>query len=134
MAEQGSSLSPFDKIENRVSPEKQEAFIVALRKRNLNVTAAAKLARVDKASLYKQRKISEEFAQAWADVENELLDDLEERQYEAALEKGEDRRYILSRRRGSRWSEKQAHASKVTVEHRHATEMTDQELENLLGE
>ena len=125
-------VTGFSAIENLVSKDKQDAFIEALRDRNLNVTAAAKLAEVDKSNIYKQRKYSEEFAKAWAEVEEELMDDLEEDQFRAAKKEGQDRRYILSRRRGQRWSEKQAIASKVTVEHRRADEMSDAELEDLI--
>tara|TARA_R100001244_G_scaffold127170_1_gene97688 strand:- start:669 stop:1070 length:402 start_codon:yes stop_codon:yes gene_type:complete len=125
-------VTGFSAIENLVSKDKQDAFIEALRDRKLNVTAAAKLAEVDKSNIYKQRKYSEEFAKAWAEVEEELIDDLEEDQFRAAKKEGQDRRYILSRRRGQRWSEKQAIASKITVEHRRADEMSDAELEDLI--
>ena len=117
-----------DTFENRVAPVKQELFLKALLKRKLNVIAATKQCGIDKSSLYKQRQISEDFALAWANVEDELLDDLEEDQYKSAKEKGEDRRYILGRRRGRRWSEKQAIAIKGVVDHRHASELSDEEL------
>ena len=81
---------------------------------------------------YDERRNNPEFAEVWGEVEAEILDGLEEKQFEAAQERGEDRRWTLARRRPERWSEKRAVAIKAEVDIRPVKEMTDEELEAIV--
>lgn len=100
-----------------VHPKKQEAFLVALRKCNLNVTKASKMIGLaGPRNLWKQRKYDPEFAQLWDEVEDEVLDNLEEMEFEDAAIRPEDRRFVLQRRRANRWSEKHMMAVQAQVE------------------
>ena len=105
---------------NFLTPDNQTAFLLALADRKLNVTAACRAAGLASTSgVYEQRKIDPEFARRWQEIEEELLDSFEEKQMEAAERGNEDRRWVLSRRRAGRWSERNAHLSvKAEVEHR----------------
>jgi|3_EtaG_2_1085321.scaffolds.fasta_scaffold00658_2 hypothetical protein len=102
----------------RVSQARKEKFLVALAK-TMNVAAAAKLIGMPygPAALYEQRAADPEFKKRWEEVENLKLDELEALQWKAALEHREDRRWVLSRRRPGKWSEKHTHGGKVEVEH-----------------
>jgi len=115
-----------------VSVEKEEKFLAALRTTKMNVTQAAKLAGLKSASgLYRHRAQDLEFAERWAEIEDEILDALEEAQYRDAEVKPEDRRYVLSRRRAKRWSEKAALAVAVQSTaglQKPIEELTDDEL------
>jgi hypothetical protein len=116
-----------------ISVEKEKKFLAALRTTKMNVTQAAKLAGLKGASgLYRHRAQDLEFAERWAEIEDEILDALEEAQYRDAEVKPEDRRYVLSRRRARRWSEKAALAvavqSVTSLPMKPIEELTDDEL------
>ena len=114
----------------------QDAFLEALKKRRLNVSAACRSIGLGSTSaVYEQRKVDPEFAARWLEVEQEILDALEEKQLEAAEKGNEDRRWVLSRRRPSRWSERSAHLFKAQIEHRVTVEeLSREELLRIVAE
>jgi len=90
-----------------VAAEKKERFLQELRDGGMNVTAACKKAGISStAGIYSERRVDPAFARAWKEIEEALLDHLEELQYKSALERPEDRRWVLARRRPRAWSEK----------------------------
>ena len=123
------------KIQNYLAADKRAAFLQALRQCALNITQASREAGLSTTSaIYQQRQIDPEFAAQWQAVEDELLDDLEARQWKDARERPEDRRWVLARRRPNRWAEKRAIAMKGEVRHYLSVQdMTEGELEALLA-
>lgn len=94
----------------RLNPERQMAFLKALAGQvgqgRYDVTKAARMAGVGSAAaMYNEAKRNPRFKQAWMQVEDALLDDLESRTYESAQVSGEDRRWVLSRRRRDKWGD-----------------------------
>ena len=83
---------------------------------------------------HSERRIDPKFAQAWQEIEESLLDTLEELQFKSALERPEDRRWVLARKRPETWSER-----KQTVVSGHLTvgvnvrDLTDAELEAIIA-
>ena len=117
---------------SQVSKAKVESFLEKLRE-CMDVTAAAKMVGLKSPrSLYAERQANPEFAERWKEIEDERLDQLEALQWQAALEHREDRRWILSRRRPSQWSEKHTVGGKVEVEHTiNGKELTTDELHKI---
>jgi len=120
---------------NQLSKQKQNRFLKALAERHLNVTAACKSAQVSYSSAYKQRALDPVFKQAWEEVKNEILDDLEEDQYKDAKQNPEDRRWILARQRRDEWSDKSQISVTGQIEHVHSVgEIPAATLERLIKE
>lgn len=116
-----------------VSVPKKEAFLVALRETGLNVSAACRKAGIaSTAGVYTQRKLDPVFAQQWQEIEEELLDHLEELQFKSALERPEDRRWVLARLRPKFSEHRHTHITgEVAV--RSMRELSDSELEALIA-
>ena len=114
----------------KLSPVRQKQFLEALKETKMNVTAAArKSGLTSPVACYMQRKTDPDFAEKWADIETELLDALEEQEFEDAKEISGDRRWVLARRRPERWAQKRQTAIDGVIEHRHEIrDMTDKEL------
>ena len=116
-----------------ISEEKEKKFLEHLKTMEMNVSAAARAAGLKgTGGLYRHRRDNPEFAERWAEIEDEILDGLEEDQYRDAKTRSEDRRYVLSRRRAKRWSEKAAIAVAVgptdAVPQKPIGELTDDDL------
>lgn len=113
-----------------VAAEKKERFLQELRDGGMNVTAACKKAGISStAGIYSERRVDPAFAREWKEIEEALLDHLEELQYKSALERPEDRRWVLARRRPRAWSEKrQTEVSGQVRVGVSVREMTDEEL------
>ena len=102
-----------------VSKARQEKFLEAFA-RTLNVSQAAREIGIHYGSsvLYSQKRADEEFRERWDAIEQSRLDELEALQWKAALEFREDRRWVLSRRRPNKWSERHTTVGgKVEIEH-----------------
>ena len=114
----------------KLSPVRQKQFLEALKETKMNVTAAArKSGLTSPVACYMQRKTDPDFAEKWADIETELLDALEEQEFEDAKEISGDRRWVLARRRPERGAQKRQTAIDGVIEHRHEIrDMTDKEL------
>ena len=87
----------------KLKPERQQQFLQCLKLTGLNVSAACRRARIARSAVYAQRSIDDDFAMEWRQVEDEVLDELEAQQYQAAKSGGKDRRWVLARRRSMRW-------------------------------
>jgi hypothetical protein len=100
---------------NYISPERQQTFLRYLKAHTLNVTAACRSAGLAGTSgVYLQRRSDEAFRRHWEEVEEEVLDELESLQWNAAQGSSRDRRWTLNRRRPTRWTERPQIASQVT--------------------
>ena len=119
---------------NWVAPKKRALFLRELAKSNLNVTKAAHAAGLrSTGGLYLDRKANSAFAERWQQIEDELLDELEAHHYRDALERPEDRRWVLSRRRRGRWGDRQQVAVEGDIEHVHSVrEIPMAQLEELI--
>ena len=82
----------------KLRPERQQQFLQCLKVTGLNVSAACRRARIARSAVYAQRSIDDDFAMEWRQVEDEVLDELEAQQYQAAKSGGKDRRWVLARR------------------------------------
>ena len=112
----------------RLSRDRQQKFLQELRRTRLNVSAAAKRSGLSSpGACYMQRKSDPDFAEEWAQVEAELLDELQEKTFEAATRESVDRRWVLSRRRPDRWARKTAVGESID-HHQDIRDMTDDEL------
>ena len=81
----------------KLSPVRQKQFLEALKETKMNVTAAArKSGLTSPVACYMQRKTELDFAEKWADIETELLDALEEQEFEDAKGISGDRRWVLA--------------------------------------
>ena len=128
-----SKRSPA-KGETGVSKETKQQFLEWLPRVGMNVTAAARNSGLTSPNaLYRQRQHDKAFAQAWADIEGEVLDALEADQFEAAKIRGEDRRWVLARLRRNKWGDQKQVQVTGEVEHRHVRELTDKELAEIAG-
>lgn len=82
------------------------------------VTKACEAAGVGRSHVYRERQRTEEFALAWSDVEQQLIDRLEEEGMRRALE-GSDRllEFFLRCRRSSVYGDRRQveHSGKVTM-------------------
>ncbi len=87
----------------KLKPERQKQFLEGLKLTGLNASAACRRARIARSAVYAQRSIDDDFATEWRRVEDEVLDELEAQQYQAATTSGRDRRWVLARRRSMRW-------------------------------
>ena len=118
---------------NWVAPKKRALFLRELAKSNLNVTKAAHAAGLrSTGGLYLDRKANSAFAERWQQIEDELLDELEAHHYRDALERPEDRRWVLSRRRRGRCDRQQV-AVEGGIEHVHSVrEIPMAQLEELI--
>lgn len=134
MAKKKSSRLPT-KGETGVSKETKERFLEWLPKVGMNITAAARNSGLTSPhALYQQRQHDKTFAQAWANIEGEVLDALESDQFEAAKSRGEDRRWVLARLRRNRWGDQKQVQITGEIEHRHVRELTDKELSEIAGQ
>tara|TARA_B100000809_G_scaffold245239_1_gene271980 strand:- start:61 stop:450 length:390 start_codon:yes stop_codon:yes gene_type:complete len=115
---------------NYVSPDRQDEFLRFLSRNGLNVTAACRATGLaGTAGVYLQRKHDEEFRKRWQGVVDQVLDDLEERQWHAAETNPTDRRGVLNRRRPGRWVKTVAEEIKSEV-----TSLSDEELERIVAQ
>ena len=113
----------------RLSRDRQQKFLQELRRTRLNVSAAAKRSGLSSpGACYMQRKSDPDFAQEWAQVENEMLDELQEKTFEAATRDSVDRHWVLSRRRPDRWTQKRKTPIEDANQHHDIRDMTDEEL------
>ena len=90
-----------------LSQGKCKTFLECLQRVGMNVSKACREAGVGKSTVYLERQRNPDFAAQWQEVEDSLLDELEEHQFRDARVNPEDRRWVLSRRRKARWSERQ---------------------------
>ena len=112
----------------RLSRDRQIKFLHELKRTYLNVSAAAKRSGLSSpGACYMQRKSDPDFAQESAQVENEILDELQEKTFKAATRDSVDRHWVLSRRRPDRWARKTA-VSESIDHHQDIRNMTDEEL------
>ncbi len=81
------------------------------------------------AGVYLQRKSDENFRKRWEDVVDQVLDDLEERQWQAAESNTTDRRWVLNRRHPDRWVKPIEEEIKAEV-----SSLTDEELERIIAQ
>ena len=79
--------------------------------------------------VYLQRKHDEDFRKRWEDVVDQILDDLDERQWHAAETNPTDRRWVLNRRRPGRWVKTVEEEIKSEV-----TSLSDEELERIVAQ
>jgi hypothetical protein len=123
----GEAVCPAS-VKNYVSPERQQTFLRYLKTHTLNVTAACRSAGLAGTSgVYLQRRSDEDFRRQWEEVEEEVLDELESLQWNAAQESSRDRRWTLNRRRPTRWTERPQIASQVVSEP-HVIQLSDEDL------
>jgi hypothetical protein len=114
--------------ENHVAPARQDEFLRCLSRNGLNVTAACRATGLaGTAGVYLQRKYDEDFRKRWEDVVDQILDDLEERQWQAAETNPTDRRWVLNRRRAERWVKPIEEEIRSEV-----SSLTDEELERII--
>lgn len=78
---------------------KTETFLSVLQETG-NVSAAARMAKVSRASAYERRRVDKDFKQAWAQALEGALDDLEEALRQRALEGTDKPIYYAGKRVG----------------------------------
>ena len=114
--------------ENYVLPARQDEFLRFLSRNGLNVTAACRATGLaGTAGIYLQRKHDADFRKRWEDVVEEVLDGLEERQWQAAENNPTDRRWVLNRRRPEQWVKPIEEEIKADV-----TSLSDEQLERII--
>lgn len=101
--------------------------------KTLNLAKAAKLCGITRGAISSERKINPEFDQMMQEILDAELDTLEEEQHQAAHERSDDRRFVLTRRRPDVWSEKKQTqvSGHISVGH-HVRDLTDSELEAII--
>ncbi|MBQ36862.1 MAG: hypothetical protein CME04_10775 [Gemmatimonadaceae bacterium] len=113
---------------NYVTPDRQDEFLRFLSRNGLNVTAACRATGLaGTAGVYLQRKHDDGFRRRWEDVVDQVLDDLEEHQWQAAESNPTDRRWVLNRRRPERWVKPIEEEIKSEV-----TSLSDEELKRIV--
>jgi hypothetical protein len=125
------STNKNERSQHAVSQDRREQFLVALKgEQRMNVTAACHAAGLQSVSgVYRERAVNPEFRSAWEEIEQGLLDTLEQHQYADAMERPEDRRWVLQRRRPKRWSEKTTIEVEGSLDVSNAQTLTDEQLE-----
>lgn len=108
-------------------------FLAALESEG-TVSAACKLAGIDRSTAYRERQRDEDFAVAWSDVEQQVTDALEGKAVALALA-GDTRllEFLLKARRPDRYRDNVKVEHTGTIKHDVTTMSTD-ELQALAGE
>ena len=102
-------------IKRYISKDTELRFLNAFA-RTMNVSLACKQAGLKSTgNLYDQRKVDPELARKWQEIEDQKLDELEEHIWNDAKDHREDRKWVLSRRRPDKWSEKRTVAGKMEI-------------------